>query len=159
MKIIKNYAALLLTFFGVVTTASCLNLSSHKSNNSSIEHQKTHKTFLKKENAVTKLSKNGLYKLSLYSNRSAIPIGKIHDWIIHIEKPDGTLVENAKVFVFGGMPMHRHDFPTVPRVKENLGNGDYRVEGIKFSMRGHWEMRFTVKENNKQDKVTFEINL
>jgi len=160
MKKIKNYTALPLVIFTIILLAACASPTAQKSHHSAKQHHNSDsKKFLKKENAVTKNSKTGLYKISLYTNQSPIRFGKIHDWTIHIESPDGKPLENAKVFVFGGMPMHKHDFPTIPRVKEYLGNGDYRVEGIKFSMRGHWEMRFTVKENNKQDKVIFDINL
>ena len=34
------------------------------------------------------------------------------------------------------MPEHNHGFPTAPRVTENLGEGDYLLEGMRFNMGG-----------------------
>jgi len=163
IKIALKFIASLVVISSIVSCASSNLEKAEKQFHANMMKHNQHKTDDKKytgrNNAVTHTSKSGLYKATLFCNQSPIPIGKIHDWTVHIEGPDGKPLENAKVFVFGGMPMHQHDFSTIPRVKEYLGNGDYRVEGIKFSMRGHWEMRFTVKENNKQDKVIFGIDL
>ncbi len=111
------------------------------------------------EAAVTKLSEEGRYNVTLYTDNTAVPMKKIHSWTLHIETKDGEIVEDAKVFVFGGMPAHQHDFPTKPRVKQYLGKGNYKVEGIKFSMPGHWEMRFNIKRKDQRDRVVFDINL
>lgn len=115
--------------------------------------------FAGKQHGVTKTSKKGIYEITLYSSKAPIPQRTIHDWILHIETRDGVIVEDAKVFIFGGMPMHQHGFPTKPRVKQYLGNGNYRVEGIKFNMPGHWEMRFNIKHKGKLDRVIYKIHL
>lgn len=112
-----------------------------------------------RDNAVTQVSENGEYRFTLFTTDATFPFQKIHNWIIHIENKDGTPVENAKVFVFGGMPVHQHSFPTKPKVKKYLGDGDYLVEGIKFNMPGEWEMRFNIKNDNKRSRAVFKINL
>jgi len=114
-----------------------------------------------KQHAVTAMSKSGDYRFTLYSERAPIPLKKIHSWILKVESKDGRAVENAKLFVFGGMPQHQHGFPTKPQIKKYLGGGMYLVEGIKFSMPGYWEMRFNLKLKKKriQDRVIFKINL
>jgi hypothetical protein len=111
------------------------------------------------EHAVTQPSEDGEYIFSLYSSDPSIPFKKIHSWVVHIETKDGQAVEKAKVYVFGGMPVHQHDFPTKPRVKKYLGNGDYLVEGVKFNMPGAWEMRFNLKDGNKRSRAVFQFNL
>jgi cytochrome c peroxidase len=64
------------------------------------------------------------------------------------------------VFINGGMPMHRHGFPTKPSSKTYLGNGNYRVEGIKFNMHGEWEMRFNIRmQGGHSDRVVFKVDL
>jgi len=138
------------------------NMMKHGHNSNKMDHDqhKNHSNvFGKRENAVTQLGENGHYKITLFCNESPIPLGRIHDWTVHIETQDGKPVENAKVFVFGGMPMHNHEFSTIPKVKEYLGNGDYRVEGIKFNMIGHWEMRFNIKRGRMKDRVIFKIHM
>ena len=111
------------------------------------------------EHAVTELSESGNYRFTLYSKPSPIPLKKIHSWILKVENNDGNPVTNAKLFINGGMPAHRHGFPTKPVVKKYLGNGEYLVEGIKFTMPGYWEMRFTMSIKNKRERVVFKINL
>jgi len=120
------------------------------------EHSAEYET---EQNAVTQLSQNKNFKVSLYCNESPIPMRKIHDWTIHIETPDGQPVEDAKVFIFGGMPMHNHEFATLPKVEEYLGNGKYRVEGLKFNMIGHWEMHFTIQQKKIRDRAIFKIHM
>jgi len=121
--------------------------------------------FAGRENAVTQTSSDGLYKVSLFSNPVPIPLQKIHSWTLRIATADGKPAENLKIFVNGGMPMHRHGFPTKPKVSGHLGNGEYRVDGIKFNMVGHWEMRFNITEKNnaagrgKEDRIIFKIHL
>jgi len=109
----------------------------------------------------TRLTENGLYKISIYSLRHPLPIGIIHSWTVHIEAVDGQPIENAKIYIHGGMPAHQHDFPTQPRVSQYLGNGNFLIEGVKFSMPGHWEMRLNIKqrEQHKRDRIVFEIDL
>lgn len=165
MKTINTIKTITLSGF-IFSLISCASPGSHHHHTKEIqEHAHSHhqtgtkSSSISKETPLSKLSNDGLYKVSLYSNTIPVPLRKIHQWTIHIERKDGTPVEDASVFVFGGMPMHNHDFPTVPKVKQYLGNGNYLIEGIKFSMIGHWEMRFNIKERHQKDRVIFEINM
>ncbi len=99
------------------------------------------------------------YRVSLYSQTHPIPLYKIHSWVVHIETADGKAVEDAKVYIHGGMPAHRHGLPTRPRVRKHLGNGDYLIEGLKFSMMGLWELRVNIKQPGMRDRAVFEISL
>lgn len=116
------------------------------------------KLYTNRSNAVTHISKSGNYRVSLFSNESPIPVKKIHTWTVHVEDKTGKPFEEGKVYVNGGMPMHNHDFPTVPKVTGYLGNGDYKVEGIKFNMYGHWEIRFNIQRGRDTDRVVFNFN-
>ena len=62
----------------------------------------------------------------------------MHQWTLHVERADGTPVDDATITVDGDMPQHGHGMPTQPQVTENLGNGDYLVDGLKFQMGGWW---------------------
>ena len=44
-------------------------------------------------------------------------------------------------------------------VTEDLGNGDYRVEGMKFNMTGYWELQVSVEAGGVRDVATFELVL
>ncbi|MFC1773443.1 FixH family protein [Pseudomonadota bacterium] len=139
--------------------------SGHESHSEQGDSHHGKMSFADRENAVTQPSRDGLYKLSLFSNQSPIPLQIIHSWTLHVETADGKPADNLKIYVNGGMPMHRHGFPTRPKVSDHLGGGDYRVNGIKFNMAGHWEMRFNITEKGKpagrgnEDRVVFKIHL
>lgn len=114
-----------------------------------------------KENPVSMASEDGKYQVTLYSNAFPLPMNKIHSWTVKVTTPDGKPVEGATLRIHGGMPAHRHGFPTTPRVKKYLGNGEYRIDGVKFSMPGHWEMRINIKQEDIliRDRTVFEIDL
>jgi hypothetical protein len=76
-----------------------------------------------------------------------------------VETADGQPVENAEIVVDGGMPQHDHGLPTAPQVTQELGNGDYLVEGFKFHMDGWWEIKFVVNSAGQSDGVTFNLLL
>ena len=71
-------------------------------------------------------------------------INQMHSWILHVETDQGVPIEEAIIDVEGGMPAHDHGLPTKPRVTEELGNGDYRLDGMRFHMSGSWEIVLTV---------------
>jgi len=103
------------------------------------------------------MSDDKIYRVSLYSNTFPVPLQKIHSWTAHIEYVGGKPLENAKIYIHGGMPIHRHGFPVTPRVKKYLGNGNYLIKGVKFSMMGEWEMRLNIKEKTQRDRAVFRI--
>ena len=104
-------------------------------------------------------SEQGLYQVSYAPQDGSIRVNQIHAWILHVETPDGEPVENAQILVDGDMPQHGHGLPTVPRVTQYLGNGDYRVEGVKFHMPGWWIMEFDITAAGQTDHVTFNLQL
>lgn len=96
------------------------------------------------------------FQVTYTSKLEPVPLNQIHRWVLHIEDQDGQPVENAIVLVDGGMPAHNHGLPTQPAATE-IGNGDYLVEGIKFSMTGLWEMWFHIQTDTVTDKVKFVL--
>ncbi len=100
-----------------------------------------------------------MYTITADPKLEPLVINQIHEWTLHIETADGEPVENARIMVEGDMPEHKHGLPTRPEVTENLGNGDYLVEGMKFNMPGHWEVTFTVTADDGSDAATFDLVL
>jgi len=88
-----------------------------------------------------------------------IEINRMHSWILHIQTPDGIPVTGATIDVDGGMPAHDHGLPTKPRVTEELGNGDYRLDGLRFHMRGYWEIVVTVTVDDEVSVIVIPLNL
>jgi len=109
--------------------------------------------------STTRMSQQEHYRVSYQSKVEPIPLNRIHSWTLHLETADGEAVDDAQIAVYGGMPVHKHGFPTAPRVTQGLGNGDYRVEGLKFSMAGHWELWLNIRSGGVTDKAVFHVIL
>ncbi|HNP62706.1 MAG TPA: FixH family protein [Woeseiaceae bacterium] len=86
-------------------------------------------------------------------------INQMHSWILHIVDESGRAVEGAIVEVDGGMPKHDHGLPTKPRVTEELGGGDYKLEGLRFHMSGYWEILVRVTTDAGTTVVTMPLQL
>ena len=106
-----------------------------------------------------KTSENRLFTVSAVSNLDPVVINETHAWTLHIETADGSAVTDAEITVDGGMPEHNHGYPTAPRVTENLGEGDYLLEGVRFNMGGGWVMTLEISSGDQGDKVTFQFEL
>ncbi|MEI2609238.1 MAG: FixH family protein [Candidatus Promineifilaceae bacterium] len=111
------------------------------------------------DTSTTRTSDNGFYQVSFSSELEPLAINQMHSWILHVETADGEPVEDAVITVDGGMPQHGHGLPTQPQVTENLGGGDYRVEGLRFQMGGWWEVSFAIDAAATPDSVTFNLVL
>jgi len=107
------------------------------------------------DTATSVMSELGLFKVSYQSSQSAEAINEIFNWTIHVETSDGTPVDNAEISIQALMPQHGHGMPTDPQVTQNLGNGDYKLEGLKYSMPGWWEETLTITTGSQTDVVTF----
>jgi hypothetical protein len=109
--------------------------------------------------ATTRPSAQGLYRVSYAPTRGPIAINRIHSWTIHVAAPDGRPITDAVITVDGNMPQHGHGLPTQPQVTQNLGNGSYLVEGMKFQMGGWWVVDFSIDAGGKRDTVRFNLLL
>lgn len=109
--------------------------------------------------AMAAVSEAGLFRASIESEVDPIPVNAIHAWKLHIETSASQPVTDAAITVDGGMPAHGHGLPTEPQVTQNLGGGDYLVEGLKFHMQGQWVVTFAISAGDREDSVTFEFGL
>lgn len=109
--------------------------------------------------ATTRMSAQGLYKVGYISDLGTVPVNQMQSWTLHVETIEGQPVENATITVDGDMPQHGHGLPTRPQVTQYLGNGDYKVEGLKFHMPGWWVVDFGITANGQTDQVRFNMLL
>ena len=106
-----------------------------------------------------RMSENGLFKVAMTPETDPIPLRRLHSWRIHLDDAGGRPVAAASITVDGGMPEHGHGLPTEPCVTKNLGGGDYLVEGLRFQMKGWWEVKFTISTSENTDEVVFNLIL
>ena len=104
-------------------------------------------------------SNRGLFAVTYESELEPLQINVLHSWILHLEDATGTPVLGAKIEADGGMPAHDHGLPTRPRVTVELGDGNYRLEGLRFHMRGDWELMLTIEAAGKTDTLVMKVAL
>jgi hypothetical protein len=97
--------------------------------------------------------------VTIESELQPIAINKIHSWLLSVRTIDGQAVSNALITVQGGMPEHDHGLPTEPRANENLGDGRYRISGMRFHMNGLWQIRILIDDGSHRDNVTILLEL
>ena len=88
-----------------------------------------------------------------------VEINRMHSWILHVETVAGEPVTGATIEVDGGMPAHDHGLPTRPRVTQELGRGDYRLDGMRFHMGGYWEIVVQVTPGSGTETVVIPLEL
>lgn len=104
-------------------------------------------------------SERGLFVVSFESELTPLQINTLHAWRIHIETAAGEPVTGAVVTASGGMPLHDHGLPTRPRVTAEIGDGDYRLEGMRFHMAGLWQITLLITAGNIKDTVVISLTL
>ena len=105
------------------------------------------------------LTRSGYYRVNYESELQPIPINQIHAWVFEVKTPAGDPVTGATISVTGGMPLHNHGLPTAPRMTAEPGNGRYRLEGIRFHMRGDWELTVTIDVYGRRDTVVIPLTI
>lgn len=109
--------------------------------------------------ARSKASAKGLYAVAIAPEKEPLEQGPLHSWILTVKTPDGAPVEGATIAVGGGMPQHGHGLPTQPQATAYLGEGRYRIEGVRFNMSGWWEFTFDIRAAAGDDSVVFNLTL
>jgi len=104
-------------------------------------------------------SENKQFRVSYAGDRERLPLNRIHTWTLTVKTSDGAPVTGAEITLVGDMPEHGHGLPTEPEVTEELGDGRYLVEGVKFSMPGWWVITFNIKSGQVQDSASFNLFL
>ena len=78
---------------------------------------------------------------------------------IVVKDKNGQPIDNLAIEFDGGMPEHGHGLPTKPSVSKENGAGQYRVNGLKFSMGGWWELKLRIANGVAKDSVVFNVEL
>ncbi|UDL92662.1 FixH family protein [Mesorhizobium sp. PAMC28654] len=107
----------------------------------------------------SKKTDNGLFMASFEPERGVVRQGELESWLLTLKTTAGDPVEGAAIAVSGGMPQHNHGLPTSPQATDYLGDGRYRIEGVKFTMAGWWQLHFAISATAGSDTVVFNVVL
>ena len=69
-----------------------------------------------------------------------------------------TLPSDFTIAMDGGMPAHGHGLPTAPKVVATDKVGEYRIEGLKYSMTGEWLLGFMLQSKSMNDKIVYKFS-
>lgn len=108
-----------------------------------------------------KRSASGRYLVRLHPQRQPIPVRTFHEWTVVIRPADSTaaLTPSLAPVFDGRMPMHRHGLPSKPHTVAGASDGEYVVEGVKFSMGGWWRLVVRLSTASGPDSVVFNLDL
>lgn len=109
--------------------------------------------------SLNRTTEAALYHAELMPDAAPIQTGGLHVWSVSLTTAEGAPVTAAKIAVSGGMPQHGHGLPTAPQVTQDLGDGRYVIEGVKFNMRGWWTFTLDIDGQAGRDAVTFNLVL
>ena len=106
-----------------------------------------------------KSTEAGRYVAAIAPVEEPVTVGPMHAWTVTLADREGVPIDGARITVGGGMPQHGHGLPTKPAVTQNLGEGRYLLEGVKFNMPGWWELDLGIDGSQGADGVTFNLVL
>jgi hypothetical protein len=105
--------------------------------------------------SLTRPTAEGRFVVTLQPPATPAAISQLHSWQVRLASQAGAPIAHARIKVDGGMPQHGHGLPTRPQVTQELSDGTYLIEGMKFSMTGWWEIKLAIESPEGSDKVTF----
>lgn len=109
--------------------------------------------------AREKQSAGGIYSVSIAPEAEPVQQGPLHSWIATVKLANGAPVTDATLTIDGGMPQHGHGLPTSPQATPHLGDGKYRLEGVRFNMSGWWVLKLAIASPSGDDTVEFNVVL
>ncbi len=107
----------------------------------------------------SKPTANGLFVVAIKPQSGTVRLGEVQSWQLTVTTKEGAPVEYAAIDISGGMPQRSYGLPTSPQVTDYLGQGQYRIDGIKFTISGWWQLRLTISAAHGSDTVVFNIVL
>jgi hypothetical protein len=89
-----------------------------------------------------------------------VPLNEPFEIAIELFDPvDELPLPGATLLIDAWMPAHFHGMLRRPEVID-LGGGHYRAKGMLFHMRGHWQLRFDLLDDNgRRTRATSDVEL
>ena len=110
------------------------------------------------DRSLSRKTQNGLFAVVMTPS-SPLHVGKTQSWLMTVRTAAGQPVENAAIDISGGMVRQLHGLPTSPQVTDYLGQGRYRIDGLKFHLRGWWQVHVAISAAAGSDRVVFDVVL
>ena len=102
-------------------------------------------------------SHNGIYRASLIPSSDGGGGRDTGVWVVEVRTSRGTPVDHATLAVERWIPDDERVAAIPARVTSSLGNGRYRVEGLRLDGRGWWNVRLAVAASGGTDSLAFNL--
>lgn len=98
-------------------------------------------------------------RIGIAPSKGAISVGVTQEWSISVSTVEGAPLAGCRIRFDGTMPEHGHGLPTAPRVTGETAPGRYRLEGVRFSMAGHWQLDVDAACKDGAQHTIFDLRL
>ena len=98
-------------------------------------------------------------RLELEPAAQPIAVGVTQTWSVLVAGAQGAPLSGCKVTFDATMPEHGHGLPTAPRVEGESAPGRYRLEGLRFSMAGYWQIEVEASCAEGAQRALFDLRL
>jgi hypothetical protein len=104
-------------------------------------------------------TEQGLYSVDVQSASDPVMIGKnTMTATIKDAKSLKPVEKKLTIEVIPWMAAHEHGSSDIA-VITYLGKGQYRMEGINFTMLGDWEVYLKLRDGDKEDSAVFNVHV
>ncbi|HEX2211123.1 MAG TPA: FixH family protein, partial [Longimicrobium sp.] len=104
-------------------------------------------------------SHDGLYRAAVVRRDGAQRPGTAQSWTVRITDAGGGAVSGARVEASAWMPsMDTRAANALPPATE-LGNGRYRIDGVRFPAAGWWNVPVRITAGGRTDSLAFNLIL
>lgn len=102
-------------------------------------------------------SEGGHFALRVTGIAAPERINHLHGFDLALASADGTPVDGAKITLNGQRLFAPNPLPTSPQVSPAAGQGNYRIEGLRFHMPGDWHLVFDIEFGQVHDRATLDV--
>jgi hypothetical protein len=88
-----------------------------------------------------------------------LKLGDPMSWTFAVNDADGNSIDATELRVDGGMPLHGHGLPSAPSEPQLRSDGQYEVDGIRFTMSGWWVVKLHRATPQGDDVATFNFTM
>ena len=104
-------------------------------------------------------SEQGFYSVDVQCAANPVVVGKNNMTVtINNAKSMKPFERKLIIEVVPWMPAHEHGSSDIA-VVTYLGKGQYRIEGINFTMQGDWDVYLKLEDDGKEDTVVFNVHV
>jgi hypothetical protein len=99
------------------------------------------------------------YRAGVVERVGPMRTGAFQSWIVRVTDADGRSVRGASIDVSAWMPDAGEPPSVRPRSSSELGGGLYRIEGLRFTEPGWWNVPLQITSAAGIDSLAFNLVL